>query len=72
LTLILGNFLKFYGGWGIQMAVFESCFLKIGIAGVEQCLCGRMVSTYIWVGGGRVGVLCIQKQPRKQNKVSIW
>ena len=37
------------------MAVFESCFLKIGIAGVEQCLCPIHRHALKRAGGGRVG-----------------
>lgn len=37
------------------MAVFESCFLKIWIAGVEQCSCALRDSAFYTGGGGWVG-----------------
>jgi hypothetical protein len=37
------------------MWVFESCFLKIWIAGVEQCSCALRDSDYTGTGGGGVG-----------------
>jgi len=42
-------------GWGIVIGVFGSCFLKIWIAGVEQCSCALRDSDFYVGGGGWVG-----------------
>ena len=58
------NFLKFYRGWGVCVWSFELWIWKIGIAGVEQCLCARRGFNFIGGGGGRVGF------SRTQNDLS--
>ena len=52
--------------WGVGCLVFESCFLKIGIAVMEQCLYRTVTATSNRVGGGRVGSTPRQKHPLRE------